>query len=243
MRLERSVLREHGRQREPERDRGQRQRAEPVDRVLEGIGVAGDGQPSERHAEQEDQEQGDEEVRHADPEEGERRARAVRRGVPSRRREHAEREGHQERDQHRQERQLQAGPEAARHVLHDRLPVPDRAPEVALKEPAHPSDVLHVDRLIEAELPAELRLHAGVHGLGHHRVDRIAGREVDQEEHAGRDEHEDRDHGDQAAQQKPAHGRGSSGARHARAHPVTVTDPVYFSQTLLNRIIPSGMGS
>ena len=36
---------------------------------------------------------------------------------------------------------------------------------------------------------------------------------------------------------------GASGARHARAHPVAVTDPVYFSQTLLNRIIPSGMGS
>ena len=243
MRLERSVLVSTAASASPSVIAGSASERSPLTGSSSGIGVAGDGQPSERHAEQEDQEQGDEEVRHADPEEGERRARAVRRGVPSRRREHAEREGHQERDQHRQERQLQAGPQAARHVLDDRLPVPDRAPEVALKEPAHPSDVLHVDRLIEAELPAELRLHAGVHGLGHHRVDRIAGREVDQEEHAGRDEHEDRDHGDQAAQQKPAHGRGSSGARHARAHPVTVTDPVYFSQTLLNRIIPSGMGS
>ena len=27
------------------------------------------------------------------------------------------------------------------------------------------------------------------------------------------------------------------------AHPLAVTDPVYFSQTFLNRIIPSGMGS
>ncbi len=35
----------------------------------------------------------------------------------------------------------------------------------------------------------------------------------------------------------------ASGARHFPAHPAAVSGPVYFSQTLLNRIIPSGMGS
>src|SRR5262249_61458940 len=109
---------------EPQRDRRQRQRAQPVPWFLEWIGVARDRQPAERYAEEEDEEQSEQEVRHADAEQRERRAGAVDSGIAPDRRGDANGERDDHGDRHREERELEARAEAAPHVLDDALPLP-----------------------------------------------------------------------------------------------------------------------
>src|SRR5216684_8832325 len=73
--------RNHGGQSQPQGDGGQHERAQAQPRLLQGVGVARDGEPAKLHAEEEDEEEGEEEVGHADAEEGERGANAVDGGI------------------------------------------------------------------------------------------------------------------------------------------------------------------
>ena len=68
----------------------------------------------------------------------------------------------------------------------DRRGVEHRQPEIALQGPQKPQDVLHVQRLIEAERGLHLGNDLGG-GLGRHQhVDRVAGHDVNQpEDHEG----------------------------------------------------------
>jgi hypothetical protein len=183
--------------------------------LLHRVHVARDRQPAERDAEQEDQQQGDQEVRHADAEEGERGPEAIERRVAARRGEDADRRGHQQRDGHREARELEARLDAPAHVLDDRLAIADRSAEVALEQAPHPRRVLEVEWPVEAQVAPELSLDAVVHRLRHHRVDRVAGREVDEGKDPGGDEQQHRDRRDQAAENQQAHGgrRGATSAR------------------------------
>src|SRR5712664_613790 len=77
---------------------------------------------------------------------------------------------------------------------------------------------LRAERPVEPQLAAQALLRARVRRLRHHGVDRIARREVQQREHARRDEEQDGDGGEQPAED-------------------------YFSHTSLKRIMPSGIAS
>src|SRR5438067_6856771 len=103
-------------------------------------------------------------------------------------------------------------------VVEHGLAVADRATEVTADEATHPERVLHVQGPVEAELAAQALLGGGVAGLRHHGVDGIAGRQVQQQEDARRDEQENGNGGEQPPED-------------------------YFSHTSLNRIMPSGIGS
>src|SRR6266536_5549048 len=92
--------RDHGGEGEAQSERGQDERAETGHHLLEGVDVAGEGEPAQLHPEEEDQEKGQEKVGHADAEERERRPEAVHGRVAPGRRENAERGGDYEGDGH-----------------------------------------------------------------------------------------------------------------------------------------------
>src|SRR5207237_395570 len=68
--------RDHGGHGQPQRDGGQHERAQAQPRLLQGVGIAGDGEPAKLDAEEEDEEEAEEKVGHEDAEQGERGAHA-----------------------------------------------------------------------------------------------------------------------------------------------------------------------
>ena len=130
--------RDHRGQRQPQRDGRQDERAQPAPAFFQRIQIAGDRQPAQRHAEDEDQQECQQEVGHADAEQCERGAGAVQRSVVTVGGEDPEREGDQQRDRHGQRGELEARADAAADALDDGLAVADRATEVAAQQAAHP---------------------------------------------------------------------------------------------------------
>src|SRR6266436_2624003 len=125
--------RDHGGEGETQSERGEDERTQTGHHLLEGVDIAGDGEPAQLHPEEEDQEKGQEEVGHADAEERERRPEAVHGRVAPGRRENAEGGGDYEGDGHGQRGQLQARPEAPADVFDHRLAVADGAPEISVE--------------------------------------------------------------------------------------------------------------
>src|SRR5437773_8809081 len=210
--------RDDRRQRQPERRGRQHQRAQSRPALLERIEIARDRQPAQGDTEEKDQQQREQEVRHADPEQRKRGAHAIDGRVVTNGGRDGERKRDQQRDAHGQQRELEARPQTPADVVEHGLAVADRATEVTADEATHPERVLHVQGPVEAELAAQALLGGGVAGLRHHGVDGIAGRQVQQQEDARRDEQENGNGGEQPPED-------------------------YFSHTSLNRIMPSGIGS
>ena len=101
------------------------------------------------------------------------------------------------------ERRRQPLLEQRRH----RAALPQRQAELALHRVADEAPELHVERLVEAELGAQLRALLGRRVLPEHERDRVAG-EVEQPERDERD-HRHHEHGlQQAAEDEGEHGGG-----------------------------------
>src|SRR5215470_10352245 len=101
------------------------------ERLLQRIGVAGDGEPAQLDAEEEDEQESEKEVGHADAEESKRGADAVDRGVAPGGRQDPRGSGDDQRDSHGEGGELEARPDALAHVLDHGLAVADRAAEIA----------------------------------------------------------------------------------------------------------------
>ena len=85
--------------------------------------------------------------------------------------------------------------------------VEHRQPKVAAQRPSEPEQVLHVERLVEAECLLHLGDHLG-RGLGwHQKVDRIAGDDVNKAEHDQRDAQQDGNGLDDTTGGEDEHGR------------------------------------
>ena len=115
----------------------------------------------------------------------------------------AEREAESRREDGEDEGVAESGDKLAPH----RGRVEHRQPEVAAQRPAEPEQVLHVERLVEAERLLHLGDHLG-RGLGRHQqVDRIAGDDVHKAEHDQRDAQQDGNGLDDTAGGEDEHGR------------------------------------
>ena len=89
--------------------------------------------------------------------------------------------------------------------------------EVALQHEAEPLDVLHPDRLIEAELLAQ-RIRSGrVGDVEQHRRDRVARHRPQHEEHERGDRPHDQDRAERAPEEIAAHGVARGGTRASQA--------------------------
>ena len=88
-----------------------------------------------------------------------------------------------------------------------RLVRPQRHAQIAARGAREKRGVLNEQRPVEAEPAAQLGDAFGRRGIAEHRLDRIAGNEMDEREDERRDAQQDRNREQQAAGEKPQHGR------------------------------------
>jgi hypothetical protein len=183
------------------------QRARVAPEPLVERHVARHGQPAQPDAEDEDHQEAEEEVGDREPEEGQPHERLVHRRVvipggddP---RGHAEEHG----DQGPPDREEQRGLDPLHHRFRDGAPQEDRVAEIAGQQASVPVHELHGQRLVEAELAAEL---ADVVGRGVRPRDDaggIAGGEVDEHERQRGDDDHHGDHRQHPPEQIDLHAR------------------------------------
>jgi hypothetical protein len=164
--------------------------------------------PARVQREREQEHDPDPELREAEPDERHGPDHVVGHPVRSRRRDGRERH----RDQDREQRPQGDQPQRDRHAVDDELPrgdaVEERRAEIAVEEPDEEALVLHRQRVVEPPLLVEDGDARRRRAVSEHRPRRVAGDEVDQEEHEDRHAERDRDHLQQAPHDvlREAHG-------------------------------------
>ena len=122
-------------------------------------------------------------------------------------RQHAQQHAERKREQEGAAGQHQGGVESSPQLRQHGPAQHDRAAEVAVDRASHPPSVLHQHGLVEAELTAQV----GQLGRGRHRAQqdlgRIAGSQVEREEHDEGDADEDEERGEEAVRQVASHAR------------------------------------
>ena len=141
--------------------------------------------------EEEDQHHSERERRDRDSPERDPHGAEVEGGAPPHRRQHARRQGDREPHHARGQGQFQRDGQLLADDRRDALARPDGGPEVAPKGAAHPQRVLGEQRAVQPQLVPEPLLRLLLHLDAEHRVDRVAGGEV--EERKDDDRHEEQD--------------------------------------------------
>src|SRR5687768_7318937 len=190
----------------PDRERGPDELRQVRDRVLPDRRERERGRPLECLQEHEDDEHPDPERRHRDPADAKDADRVVDPGVLPHRRHDAERDREQDAEERGEKRELDGQSDAQHHLMHDRLPGPERDAEVEAREIAHPVRELDVHRLVEAEGRAltvdDLLGHRGPRIA---QRDDVAGDQTHDHEGEDRDADERRDHEEEPAEDVALH--------------------------------------
>ena len=183
------------------------------DEPVEAARAGGRHQP-ERHREDEDHEDREGEAGDGHAAEREEHHRRVDRRAALDRRDHAERHAEDDGEEHRRARELERARQAIEDELCHRLVLDVRLSEVSADRVPEPAHVLDRERIVQPEVVADLlgegdpllRRSDAEGGRAHHRVDRIAGDEMQDREDQERREQHDRDRLDEPLCDELRHG-------------------------------------
>jgi hypothetical protein len=197
-------LAQAGAEAETERDRGQRQRLQPLTDVQGPVlgepGEADGVEPAQPHGEVVDQHDREHEVGDGHTAAREQQQGPVGQPAVARSRVEPDRDREQETDEHGATDDAQGHGEPVADLIRDPLVLEEALPEVEAHRSRQPAAVLLEIRIVEAELGADLGdpFRRGVGAAGE-RDCRIAGNQRDQREHAEGDQQERGDQQNESA--------------------------------------------
>ena len=148
--------RQQSRQQQRQRNRRHGGRGEPAQRIIGERDIAAGRQPAQVDREEDDHQQAEIEIRQRNADHGEQHRHLIHPGVLPQRRDDAADQSDQQRDHQRIGRQRQRHRQAQHRGVHHRLAQQQRTAEIAVQQARVPAPELRQQRLIEAEIMADV---------------------------------------------------------------------------------------